>query len=320
MNNIAIIWFGPFGQALTKILLQASEETYIFAIDIHRAQVSDAINLEFVEYADRITALSKTYNEVTYQQAIADADLVIIAVWSTYMLPVMQEVLPLMRSDACVMNVNKWLSPHGLSFVQEFEKLETDVIYATLAGGMAAYDVMDGTPTRATIGVSDPQMIPKLQKIFQSELFGSQIVDDVRGVEYAWVLKNIISIQAGKLQWEQELSVVQDQIDELVARCTHQIQDQAAELGIDPTTYDQTYCRDHPVYGDIRTSCYGETRNMRLGREWAKLWDLHQAIQRFEDQGITVEWVNTLRTIQDIPDHPLLRLAFVQELMELVED
>jgi len=69
--------------------------------------------------------------------------------------------------------------------VQEFEKLETDVIYATLAGGMAAYDVMDGTPTRATIGVSDPQMIPKLQKIFQSELFGSQIVDDVRGVEYA---------------------------------------------------------------------------------------------------------------------------------------
>ena len=316
MSHITIIGFGPFGQALTKILLYAREDTHIFAIDIQRDVVMQSIDERFANEVDRMTPLSKAYNRWACEQAIGSSQLVIIAVWSKYMLSVLQETLPHMQPGTCVINVNKWLSPHGKAFVEEYLQLgHSWVVYATLAGGMAAADVMDHLHTRATIAVRDKNVSDIIQKYFESDMFGAQIIDDVKGVEYAWVLKNIISIQAGNLQWEQELSAVRDQIDQLVSQCTQQIQELADVLGVQSATYDQTYCRDHPEYGDIRTSCYGGTRNFRLWQQRAMTWDLHKAIQQFADQHITVEGINTLRAIAQIPDHPFLQLRFVREML-----
>ena len=78
--------------------------------------------------------------------------------------------------------------------------MDTKIVYATLAGGMSAYDVMADIPTRATLSTNDMSMKSNLQKYFESDMFACDIIHDARGVEYAGVLKNIISIQAGRIQ------------------------------------------------------------------------------------------------------------------------
>jgi glycerol-3-phosphate dehydrogenase len=85
-------------------------------------------------------------------------------------------------------------------------------------------------------------------------------------VETAGVLKNLISLQAGYVAMQDDTS----SIDTLVAQATQQIKNHADQLHLNPSTFDQTYCRDHPVYGDMRTSCYGGTRNFMLGQLWKK--------------------------------------------------
>ena len=317
MNNIVIIGFGPFGQALTKILLQANTESIITVVDIDQKYVLDVIDTTFVDQKHRLTWISSVDDIVSYDQAVTTADMVIVAVWSKFMTWVMQAILPKMQSGSCLVNVNKWLSTNWNICYEEYRACDRpDVTYATLAGGMAAYDVMDDMLTKATIAVSDVSITKKIKKCFESEIFACDVISDITWVEYAGVLKNIISIQAWYIQADQDIDTVRTQIDQLVAVCTKQIQDHAQQLGVDPSTFDQTYCRDHPEYGDIRTSCYGDTRNMRLGRERAKQWSLASAIHSFEQQKITVEGINTLRTVALMEDHPFLELLFVQDLMQ----
>lgn len=315
MSNIVIIGFWPFGQALTKILLEANSESTITVCDIHKTFVSEAIETMFVDQEHRMVWLSSVDDTQKYHAALAEADVVMLVVGSKYMTAVMKEILPHMKPGSWLTNTNKWLSPDWHICYDEFQNLSpADIHYATLAWGMAAHDVMNNIQTRATLGTTWNTNI--LKNIFESDLFIYEYTYDIQWVELAWVLKNIISIQAWYLQADQEIDLVRPQIDALVSECTRQIQDHATVLWIQSTTFDQTYCRDHPEYGDIGTSCYGETRNMRLWHERAKDWNLIQAIQDFEDQGITVEWVNTLRILQKNQHHPLWQLPFVQSLLK----
>lgn len=317
MNNITIIWFGPFGQALTKILLQANNDSYITVTDLDKNFVSDVIETTFVNHKDRIQWISSKEDKQQYHTAISSAHIIILAVWSTYMTAVMQEIAPYMQSGSCLINVNKWLSPNWKICFEEFGELDTEHIhYATLAWGMAAWDVMDGTHTRATLGVEDTSYSKDIKKYFESDTFACERTSDIRWVEYAGVLKNIISIQAGYTQAEQEIDDVRPEIDDLVMRCTRQIQDHAILLWIQKETFEKTYCRDHPEYGDIRTSCYGETRNMKLWRERARAWVLNEAVQNFTQRHITVEGINTLGVIATHEDHPFMNLDFVRNLLE----
>ena len=44
---------------------------------------------------------------------------------------------------------------------------------------MAAYDVMDGIPTRATIAMSDISITKKIKKCFESEIFACDVISDI---------------------------------------------------------------------------------------------------------------------------------------------
>ena len=307
--NIVILWFWPFGQALTALLLKKNSEAQITCLDLDATFVTEQIQQHFAADADRLIPLSS--KNPTADKVYAEADLVVIAVWSRFMVPVMENLVKLMKPGAALLNVAKALSPDGKMFAEEFAALDADHLhYAALAWWMAAQDIMQGKTTWASIACADVWRWDQLQELFASEFLEVHLTTDVTGVEMAWILKNMVSIYAGYVGSE-DISA----IDEVVAKATQQIQNYADQLQIQASSFDQTYCRNHPSYGDIKTSCYGGTRNFMLGQLWKKTWSLPEAIQHCKDKNITVEWANTLHALLQDPTHPFTSLAFVEELI-----
>ncbi len=308
--NSAILWFWPFGQALCSLILHKNPDTTITCLDLDATFVTEQIQQNFATFSDRLIPLSSKNPKA--DEVYAEADLVVIAVWSRFMVPVMESMVKLIKPGAGILNVAKALSPAGKLFSEEFAALGVDYIhYAALAWWMAAQDIMHGNTTWASIACADAWRWAQLQQYFASQWLEVGLTSDVRWVEMAWILKNMVSIHAGYVSIPDNHAP----IDLVVQEATQQIQNLADQLNIQTSTFDQSYCRDHPTYGDIKTSCYGGTRNFMLGQLWKKKGSLAEAIAHCNEQNITVEWANTLRALLQDPSHPFNDLPFVGELI-----
>lgn len=272
--------------------------------------MTEQIQQNFANFSDRLIPISSKNPWIA--EIYRNTDIIIVAVGSKYMIPVMQELAVVMKPWSGMVNVAKGLSPNGNIFLDEFLALwRDDLSYAALAWGMAAKDVMEWMPRGASIAATSPEFGTILEELLWSASLQIHSSTDVRGVEMAGILKNIVSIQA----WYHAVPDDEASIDAIVESSVTQIKTHADQLKIQASTFDHTYCRDHPEYGDIRTSCYGGTRNFMLGQLRKKKWSLSDAIQHCIDQWITVEWANTLKVLEWDPDHPLHVLPFVHELV-----
>ncbi len=319
--NILLIWCWPFGEALLKLFLDTSEDFSISCADISYENVENMLSRSFESQKPLIQQVCKQEDETTYFASIAQADAILIAPWAKYMFDVLLDVNTYAKPWALVINVNKWLSITWNILFQDFQDLERDdLTYASLWWWMAAWDVMIWEPVWASIWYDTPSSQALLQSMWSSPQFEIEYLQDSAGIEHAWVLKNILSIRSWYLLGEDLLDIKKTEIDEYIRNCTAEIQANSEYLNILPSTFDQTYCRNHPIYGDIKTSCYGNTRNMRLGKARKRLWSLANAVKECADQGITVEWYNTLVQVAKYPEHPYNILSFVKDMLEEIEN
>ncbi len=316
MTNIFLFWCGPFGQALTKLLLEVNPQQGFSVADIRLDIAQDMVKNTFSWKESQFTCLSKNHDDKELRAYLHEADLVIIAVGAKYMLGVMDEYLSEIKSEACLLNVNKGLSPQGKIYYEEFVSMNRpDIKYAALGWGMAANEVIQGETTGATIWCNHQDRSQKLQELFESDTLKVQITSDISWVETTGIVKNILSLHAGFLQGEREISEVEEEIDELVEKYTLDIIDHAQQINVQKETFKNTYCWNHNQYWDIRTSCYGNTRNMRLWRERKKRASLLEAKDMFEKEKINVEWMTTMTVIKADPQHPWRNLLCVKDLL-----
>ncbi len=327
----AVIGCWPFGKCLVKCMHEQHEDfNELVLADLATDPICEFLEQAYPESNVTYHVVSKKENEEEYVRQLSRTTLVFVAVWSRYMNLVLDELVSVTGPWTCIVNVAKALSPNSLTFWDEFLHRfpkESGVTYATLAWWMAAYDIEAGKHVRATVACRSKNDFDRIDRLLWSPWFQMERSSDIKGVELAWILKNIISLRAWFLLAEHgSLEAARSYIDIHVQTSTQQIKDHASVLWSLPETFDHTYCRDHPEYGDIRTSCYGNTRNMKL---WMKRFELEHAWTEsitwkplldakaeFDTQRITVEWMNSLLQIKEISDHELLVLPFVSDMMK----
>ena len=131
-------------------------------------------------------------------EAVAEADVVILAVPSRFFRSVLESFAGFIPSSASVLSVTKGLDEKtGMRMTEAAEEILNREPVAALSGPSLAAEVARGIPTAVTIACADHAKAQSLQHLLMNPSFRVYTSDDVIGVELGGALKNVIAIAAG---------------------------------------------------------------------------------------------------------------------------
>ncbi|NCC51336.1 MAG: NAD(P)-dependent glycerol-3-phosphate dehydrogenase [Spartobacteria bacterium] len=132
------------------------------------------------------------------EEAVANADMVVIATPSRFYADVVGSFNGLITPRMHVVSVTKGLDKDSHERMTELAErlLERDVV-AALSGPSHAEEVARNIPTAVVIASRDPNDAAFLQDAFNGGTFRVYTSDDVVGVELGGALKNVIAIAVG---------------------------------------------------------------------------------------------------------------------------
>lgn len=198
------------------------------------------------------------------QEAIAGADLWIVAIPAVYLRSVLAASTPFLRVPRPVLSLAKGLENE--TFLRPTEII-SQVLgprpLAVLSGPSHAEEVSRGLPTTVVVASQDRQLSRQVQQWFSTERFRVYTNADLLGVELGGALKNVIGLAAGICDG---LGLGDNAKAALLTRGLAEITRFGVALGAEPRTF-----AGLAGIGDLITTCvsrHGRNRLVgeRLGR------------------------------------------------------
>ena len=173
-HPILVIGYGEVGHAM-EYLLAARQPMQFW--DIHPVAGHEAVELE---------------------QAAAHAEFVIFCIPVSPLAEVAGRVLPHLSADSISLTVAKGLDANGRPAPAIFDDVYAGAHdYGVLYGPMIAEEIMHGRPAFAQVGCSRPGVYARIEALFQGSGLVLQYSDDVPGIAWSSVLKNVYAILFG---------------------------------------------------------------------------------------------------------------------------
>lgn len=288
--RLAIIGSGSWATALAKILTDnhfpvnwcVRTEAIVKHIQ-HRHH-----NPTYLSSAYFDTAMLNLSTDIT--SVVAANDYILICVPSAYL----SETLEGLSKDAFagkkVISAVKGIMPQHNLLLNDYLKNEYDVAlqdYFTIMGPCHAEEVASEKLSYLTFSGTDVAEAEKIASCFNAEYMNTVINNDVYGVQYAAILKNIYALGAGiahGLEYGDNFQSV------LIANCADEmacflrkVGIQHIEVGVhdgeDPVTHRKTPNYAASVYlGDLLVTCYSLfSRNRTFGNMIGKGYSVKSA-------------------------------------------
>lgn len=196
MMKVTVLGAGTWGMGIAILLHNNG----------HKVTVWSAVPAE-IEMLNRDHA-HKNLPEVTFpeemvftvdvEEALKEADLVVMAVASVFTRRTAKAVSKYIRPGQVIVNVAKGIEEDTLNVLteqisQEIPQAEVCV----LSGPSHAEEVSRGIPTSVVIGAEKKSTAEWLQNIFMSNVFRVYTSPDVLGIELGGALKNVVALAAG---------------------------------------------------------------------------------------------------------------------------
>lgn len=132
------------------------------------------------------------------KEAVADKDLLVMAVASSFTRRTAHRLSPLVASGQKIVNVAKGIEEDTLMTLSEIIEQEipqADV--AVLSGPSHAEEVSRGIPTTIVVGARSRKTAEYIQTLFMNQVFRVYTSPDVLGMELGGALKNVVALAAG---------------------------------------------------------------------------------------------------------------------------
>jgi glycerol-3-phosphate dehydrogenase len=130
-------------------------------------------------------------------QAVAGAEVVVLAMPSRFYKQVLASFAPLIQGAPALVSVSKGLDKETHRRLTEVaEEVLGRGPVAALSGPSHAEEVARGIPTAVAIACRDHGVAAALQQVFNNPTFRIYTTDDVVGVELGGALKNVIAVAA----------------------------------------------------------------------------------------------------------------------------
>ncbi len=195
--NTTVIGTGGWGTALALILHGNGHRVTLWGrmaaeVDPILAHRENRLFLPGAPIPADLTVTGET------DAALAEAELVVLAVPSHGMRPICEQIQPHLPANAVLAHVAKGIecdSCQRMSTVINEVLGHGDVV--VLSGPSHAEEVARGVPTAVVVAAADAARAAQVQEAFMNDRFRIYTHDDVAGVELGGALKNVIAIAAG---------------------------------------------------------------------------------------------------------------------------
>ncbi|WP_244833233.1 NAD(P)H-dependent glycerol-3-phosphate dehydrogenase [Clostridium sp. BJN0001] len=196
MRKVTFIGAGSFGTALAVLLAEKGNQVYIYD---RNKEIVDDINNEKrnIRYMKKLCIPENVTAVNTMDEAVKEADYVILAVPSQVIRSVSKQVKKYIREDAVIISIAKGIEKgtNKRMSVVIGEELENPVVI--LSGPSHAEEVALKLPTTVVTTSTDIKYAKDVQDLFMNSYFRVYTNDDIIGVEIGGAVKNIIALAAG---------------------------------------------------------------------------------------------------------------------------
>ena len=196
--NVTVLGDGGWGTALATVLAGNSVPVTMWGAfpDYLEEMAATRTNHRFLP---GVELPKEILFEPDLGKAVVNADVILLAVPTQYLRNVLEKFQPFFEvRKHHILNVAKGIEEKSLKRISE---ITLDILgphsYAVLSGPSHAEEVALGRLTYLTIGCADLNKAQDFADMMASEYVKTKISDDVIGIEYASVLKNVYAIAAG---------------------------------------------------------------------------------------------------------------------------
>jgi glycerol-3-phosphate dehydrogenase (NAD(P)+) len=193
--------------------------------------------------------------------AVRDASLAMAVVPTPHARDVYRRLAPFLDPRVPVLLAAKGIEEASLALPLEVASQELGAARpaAILSGPSFAPEVARGVPTAVVVASRDYDLAVRLRDLLSSPTLRFYANADIRGVQLAGALKNVIAIAAGVLDG---LGLGHNVLAALITRGLAEITRLGTALGADPTTFSGL-----AGLGDLVLTCTGAlSRNRRVGQ------------------------------------------------------
>lgn len=194
--RFAILGAGSWGTTVGSLLVR-NAPAILWARNEATAKEINALhsNEKYLPGAQLNPALAATAD---LEQAVADADVVVMAVPSQGFRGVLEQARDAIRPWVPIISLSKGLEAGtGLRMTQITNQVAPGHPVGVLTGPNLAGEIMAGYAAAGVLAMEDDIILRELQSLFSSGLFRVYTNTDVVGCELGGVLKNVVAIAAG---------------------------------------------------------------------------------------------------------------------------
>jgi glycerol-3-phosphate dehydrogenase (NAD(P)+) len=264
MKTIGVLGAGSWGTALATHVGRIGHDVRLWARDatlareIH-ARRANAVYLPDVELPSAVVVTH------SLDDALAGAEIVVVAVPSHGCRTVIAAAAPFIQRDAVIVSATKGLETNTLLRMSEVIAQETGRKHpvVALSGPSFAAEVARQLPTAVLAASVDADAAATVQTEFRGPYFRLYASGDVIGVEIGAALKNVIAIAAGVVEG---LGLGHNALAALITRGLAEITRLACAVGGKRETL-----AGLSGLGDLVLTCTGDlSRNRHVGIELAR--------------------------------------------------
>ena len=199
MSKVAVLGAGSWGTAFSMVLADGGNDVVLWA---RREEVAAAIN-ERRENSDYLPGLELPRSVTAThdpERALADADVVVLAVPSQSLRTNLPMFVPYLERDAVLVSLMKGIELGTLERMSEVIREVADVDpgrIAVVSGPNLAKEIARREPAASVVACSDEDVATMLQKRCHSPAFRPYTSVDVLGCELGGAYKNVVALCVG---------------------------------------------------------------------------------------------------------------------------
>lgn len=289
---MAVVGAGSWGTIVAS-LAAASTPTFLWA---RRPELADAINAQRMnpEYMPGHLLPYGLVATSVIDEAVAEADVVLMAVPSHGFRTVLEEVAGVTGPGTPIVSLTKGIEQESLApmtrVIREvMPDLDTSRI-GVLTGPNLAAEIAAGQPTATVVAIGDGSVARAVQDVFMGPTFRVYTNEDVIGCELGGALKNVMAIAAGM---SDGLGFGDNTKATLVTRALAELTRLGVALGGRATTF-----AGLAGMGDLLATCMStKSRNHRVGVALAQGKKLDDVIR---EMNMVAEGVKTTKAVLDL--------------------
>ena len=305
---VAVLGGGSFGTVIGNIVAGNGHRVTLWLRNAARAQ---GINLEREnsEYLPGYPLHANLLATTSLSEAVAEADVLFVAVPSKSFREVVSEVAPELSPETVVISLTKGIEAHGFRLMSQILREELpDNPIGVLSGPNLAGEIAAGHISGSVIASDTPSVNQLIHDLLHCESFLIYSSRDMYGVELGGALKNVYAILAGV---GAALEFGENTVGMLLTRALAEMSRFAVHMGANPLTF-----LGLSGVGDLFVTCSSPvSRNYQVGVALGKGQPLDDILCGLDQ---VAEGINTLGQLQQEAGRREVHMPLVKGLYAIL--